>query len=459
MKMKKATLALLALAVLVQVGAASIPASGRAPIDNLYLEARKLEATDNPLPSDQFGRTVAVSGNTALVGNLADDAPGALDSGSAYIFERDYGGTDNWGEVKKLVADDAAANDQFGVSLAIDGDVAVVGAFGDDGLRGAAYVFERHAGGTNNWGQVKKLVASDRQLNDRFGNSVAVSGDTILVGALLEDGGCPPTNTKCASGSAYIFERNEGGKNNWGESKKILPDDPQLGQTFGNCVALSGDYAAICAISDPTVARGQGAAYAFGRNEGGTGNWGQMKKLIASDGNDNDKFGKSIGISGHTIVVGAFSADIGGSNFVGAAYVFEKDYPWPNKWGEIKKLTASDAQFNDQFGISVAIKDNSIIVGAFAEDSACPPGTAACDAGKAYLYGRHTQGPNNWGEIHPVVGSGIGPNDFFGQAVSISRGVAIVSAHHKANDGANNEPGAAYVFTTLRPRLHFIKYD
>jgi hypothetical protein len=279
------------------------------------------------------------------------------------------------------------------------------------------------------------------------------------VGALLADAGCPPANPNCGSGAAYIFERNLGGTDNWGESKQIIPDDPQLGQTFGNCVALSGDYAAICAISDPTGASGQGAAYVFGRNEGGAGNWGQMKKLKASDGNANDKFGKSIGISGNTIVVGAFSADIGGHNFVGAAYVFEKDHPWPNKWGEIKKLTASDGQFNDQYGISVGIKDNSIIVGAFAEDSACPPGQNNCDAGKAYLYGRNTQGPNYWGEIHPVVAGDIEANDFFGISVAISRGVAVVGAHHKPNDPLVKKPGTAYVFTTARPALDFIKFE
>jgi hypothetical protein len=355
--------------------------------------------------------------------------------------------------------------------VAISGDYAVVGAFADDGLTGAAYVFARNQGGPGNWGEVKKLVASDRQLNDRFGKSVAISGNRIVVGAQLEDGGCPPANPNCASGSAYIFERDFGGDNNWGEVQKILPNDPVYpcstgwcGKTFGNSVSISGDFVAVGAIGDVDLGSGAGAAYVFQKDPVGALGWVQVAKLLASDGNLNDKFGRSIGISGNTVVVGAFSADVGGTNFVGAAYVFERDYPWEDQWGEIKRLTASDAAFNDQYGIAVAIAEDAVIVGAFAaedDDGLCivPPDFLYCDHGKAYIYGRNTGGPDNWGELQPVVPGFELEEDFFGKAVSITPGAALVGALHKQNKPIVKTAGAAYVFTLPRPSLNFFKYD
>ncbi len=483
--MKTATLALLVLAVIAQIGAPATYASGQPwtlpdsgsgdpspsressaglaagaallpAAANLYLEARKLEASDGAV-SDQFGYAVGISGDTAIVGALADDDGGSA-SGSAYIFERDLGELDSWTEAAKLTASDGAANDQFGISVGISGDYAVVGAFYDNTGKGAAYVYARDQWGAGNWGQVKKLVASDAALNDRFGKAVAISGDTIIVGAQLEDDGCPSGSPQCAAGSAYIFQRDQGGKDSWGEVTKILPNDPSPGKTFGNAVAISGDYAAISAIGDSVKAVGAGAAYIF-RRDPASGNWAQAKKLYAGDAGFKDKFGKSIGVSGNTVVVGAFSADIGGVNFVGAAYVFERDFPQDDSWGQSKKLTASDGSFNDQYAISAAINNDAIIIGAFAADDACPR-DLFCDSGKAYLYGRNTGGAGNWGEIHPVVAGDTAYQEFFGISVAVTTGAAIVGAHHRQNAPKVKLPGAAYVFTTLRTKsLQFFKGD
>jgi len=253
---------------------------------------------DKPIASDgtagdRFGTSVAISEDVVIVGASFDD-----DNGSAYIFERNQGGSDNWGEVKKITALDGAGFDLFGFSVAISGDVVIVGAFLDDDNgtdSGSAYIFERNQGGTDNWGLVKKITALDGEAIDRFGTSVAISGDTVIVGATYDD------DNGYFSGSAYIFERNQGGSDNWGQVKKITALDGAVNDRFGTSVAISGDVVIVGATFDNT---GSGSAYIFERNQGGADNWGQVKKITALDGAADDKFG-FVAISGDTVIVGA----------------------------------------------------------------------------------------------------------------------------------------------------------
>ncbi|MCH8920375.1 MAG: FG-GAP repeat protein, partial [Chloroflexi bacterium] len=183
-------------------------------------------------------------------------------------------------EVLKLTASDAQASVEFGFSVAVDGDTAVVGAFRESAggsNAGAAYVFGRNEGGADNWGEVKKLTASDAQGADLFGWSVAVDGDTAVVGAHLEDAGGN------AAGAAYVFGRNEGGADNWGEVAKLTASDAQGNDRFGWSVAVDGDTAVVGAYLEDTAANNAGAVYVFGRNESGADNWGEVAKLTASD--------------------------------------------------------------------------------------------------------------------------------------------------------------------------------
>jgi len=173
------------------------------------------------------------------------------------VFQRDEGGAGNWGQVTKLTASDAQTADFFGDSVAVSGDTAVVGADledagGDDA--GAAYVFQRDQGGVDNWGEVRKLTASDAQAGDRFGIRVAASGDTAVVGAYLESAGGE------FAGAAYVFQRNEGGADNWGEAKKLTASDAQAGAVFGFSVAVSGDTAVVGAPSESEAGSVAGAA-------------------------------------------------------------------------------------------------------------------------------------------------------------------------------------------------------
>ena len=336
----------------------------------LLSEVKKLVASDAQA-DDDFGSSVAVSGDTAVVG--ADDEN---DAGAAYIYQRGQGGAGNWGEVKKLTASDAQAGDFFGASVAISGDTVVVGAYlEDDGGNnaGAAYVYKRDQGGADNWGRVSKLTASDAQASDFFGRSVGVSGDTAVVGADGED-----TDGSLA-GAAYLFGRDLGGADNWGEVNKVTASDAQAADFFGVSVAISGEVAVVGASGEDTGGSNAGAVYVIQRLPGDPDSWREVKKLTASDPGVFVFFGSSVAISGDTPVVGANNEATGGES-AGAAYLFHRDRGGPDNWGEVKKLTASDAQASDHFGVSVAISANTAVMGADGEDA------GGEDAGAAYVF-------------------------------------------------------------------------
>ena len=201
---------------------------------------------------------------------------------------------------------------------------------------------------SNAWDEMKKLVASDAEANDWFGLSVAAAGDVAVVGAYQEDTGGG------SAGAAYIFKWSAGGANAWGEVKKLTASDAQPWDYFGYSVAVAGDVAVVGAYGEAAAAgNNSGAAYIFERNMGGTNAWGEVKKLTASDAEGYDSFGYSVAVAGDVVVVGAIYKDIGSCNSAGAAYVFERNAGGANAWGEVKKLTASDAEEDDRYGLSV----------------------------------------------------------------------------------------------------------
>ena len=421
--------AIVALLVMIAGGLLSGPAGfGPEPQSAeaaLLSEVKKLLASDAG-SGDRFGLSGAISGDTAVVGAYLEDAGGS-DAGAAYVFQRDEGGAGNWGEVKKLTASDAQAGDNFGISVAVSGDTAVVGArFEDAGgsQAGAAYVFQRDQGGADNWGEVKKLTASDAQAGDRFGVRVSISGDTAIVGTTFAE-------------AAYVFQRNEGGADNWGEVKRLTASDAQAGDRFGVRVSISGDTAVVGADLEDAGGSDAGAAYVFQRDQGGAGNWGEVTKLLASDAEASDGFGGSVAVSGDTAVVGATGEDAV-ATFAGAAYVFQRDQGGADNWGEVKKLTASDAGTGDLFGGSVAVSGDTAVVGATAEDA------GGAEAGAAYVFQRNQGGAGNWGELKKLLASDAQAADSFGWSVAISGDTAVLGAIFE--DAGGTDAGAAYVF-------------
>jgi hypothetical protein len=417
------------LAVLLTIAlAAAIALSGAADAA-APAEVAKLLPSDAGA-GDLFGRSVSVSGDIAIVGAYLESAGGS-GAGAAYIFERDHGGADGWGEAKKLTAPQPEATDSFGFSVAVSGTTAVVGmAFDDQGgsNTGAAFVYERNHGGGGNWGLVKKLTASDAHPGDFLGYSVAIHGHTIVLGALFADG------VDDATGAAYIFERDRGGIDNWGEAARLTAADGAPNDSFGSSVAISGSAVIVGAPGEDAGGSGAGAAYVFERDRGGADAWGQVQKLVASDAAAGARFGESAAAGGAAALVGASGTS------AGAAYVFERDRGGVDNWGETKKLTASDAQLGDAFGIGVALDAGTALVGAYFEDA------RGNNAGAADVFERDRGGGDNWGEAKKLTASDAQPGDRFGSGVALSDSTALIGAYYE--DTGGTDAGAAYVFAS-----------
>ena len=395
----------------------------------------KLVAGDTA-DNTSFGMSGDVDGDLAIVGAPGDDVNGT-NSGAAYIFSRELGGLDGWGQVTKLVASDAAADDLFGVSVDISGDYAVVGAVAEDGAgtgRGAAYIFYRNQGGADSWGQVKKLTASAAADNDGFGFAIALEGDTLIVGADGEDG------DGTDEGAAYIFYKDQGGADNWGPVVRLVAGDPDDVDQFGYSIDLSGDVAVIGSPGENGTGSNRGAAYIFSRDLGGADGWGQLKKLTASDTFDDVWFGTSVALDGALAVIGA-GWDNGGGTDKGAAYLFGRDQGGADNWGQFKKLTASDAHDSDFFGYDVAVDGDYVIVGAGWSKG------GGTQRGQAYVFVRSEGGTDNWGEAQILRASDGANEDWFGFSVAID-GLYLLSGA-SGEDGAGVSRGAAYMFRKI----------
>jgi hypothetical protein len=390
------------------------------------LRAEKAHPTaSDGAADDYFGTSVSVSGDTLIVGAPRDDGY----RGSAYVFARNHGGADSWAQVAKLTALDGATGDRFGSSVAISGDTIIVGAPGDDGYQGSAYAFRRNQDGPDGWGQVTKLVASDGVAGDRFGTSISLDQSTTVVGAYKK---------VLNRGAAYVFERNQGGADTWGEVAKLNASGGQAGDWFGYSVAVSGDTVVVGAPYDLIGSSSTGSAYIFERNQDGADAWGQVGHLVASDGTAGDAFGFSVSISGSTVAIGA-SYDSAGDTFSGSAYVFERNQDGAGSWGEVAKLTASDAAGGDRLGHGIAINGDTVVAGA-------PYGpTGGSVAGAAYVFERNRGDADNWGQFSKQVARDGATDDAFGFSVSVSGEVVAVGAPY--DDGTNgSESGSAYVF-------------
>jgi len=332
---------------------------------------QQLTASDGA-EDDWFGSSVALSGDTALIAEPLADVTGNSDQGSAYVFTRS--GT-TWSQQAKLTASDGAAGDYFGASVALSGDTALVGADNDNvagnAYQGSAYIFTRS--GTV-WSQQAHLTASDGAAEDFFSISVALSGDTALVGAADDNVG---GNNQ--QGSAYVFVRSG---SSWTQQAHLTALDGAESDWFGIAVALSGDTALVGATGHTVGANySQGSVYVFVRS-GAT--WTQQGQLTASDGAAYDQFGYSMALSGDTALVGAILADVGGNIDQGSAYVFTRSGA---TWTQQGKLTASDGAANDQFGHSVAVSGDTALVGAPQHDVG---GNA--DQGAVYFFHQQTFG-------------------------------------------------------------------
>lgn len=342
--------------------------------DGLWQPSIKL-VTSDAVEYDFFGHAISMDGNTAAVSAYAAHVFGIPGAGAVYVFTVD---SDNgWMEQAKLVADDAGPNEFFGASVAISGNTIVMGAPqaspNDDLYRGSAYVFVRNSDGV--WSQQAKLLAPDGTEWAMFGNTVAIDGNEVIVGAMTEN-----VNGVSRRGSANVFRRNSDGQ--WSHVTKLIASDGGYSHGFGSSVSLDGNLAMIGSQWAPAAGVGNvGAAYVFRKDT--DGNWTERQKIEAIEGNFNDLFGNSLALQGDTAVIGSYSANFPGADLAGAAYVFMADSD--GYWSQARQLLPSegaDTRGCAQYGISVALDGSDVVIGAHYDSP-----FSISEEGSAYFYG------------------------------------------------------------------------
>ena len=423
----------------------------------LQIAPSKLTAGGAGRDGDFFGMAVAVDGDTALVGALlAYDADFIKRPGAAYVFTRNsVSGV--WTENAPLNASNGDDGDGFGRSVALDGDTAVVGAYQDDKGEpgegqvtntGSAYVFTKDSQGM--WKETAQLTASDAAGGEQFGYSVAVNGDIIVVGAHLDDDG------GAESGSVYVFTKPSGdnGWANWNSlsaggkgmlTTKLTAPGAAASGHFGNSVAIDGNTIVV-------GAKKADSAYAITKpssdaNNDGFIDWEDWDSLDADgkaaftatltafDAAEGDEFGISVAIDGDTVVVSAHKHDQSNTvNNSGAAYVFTKP---GNAWvtsTETAMLTASDGASRDQFGISVAVSGDTVVIGAHRDDD------KGDESGSAYVFTKPAAGWDTTTETAQIIDRDGAPDDHFGWSVAVSGSTVLIGAY-----GDESNKGAAHI--------------
>lgn len=296
-------------------------------------------------------------------------------------------------------------------------------------------------GGGNAWLDLVEIAAADGASGDRFGHAAALDGSYLLVGAPDQDAACP-TDPECNAGAAYLYEEDAGGTGQWGQQRRLTASGGAAGDLFGWSVAISGDIAAVGAPKQDGVCPSDpncdsGAVYLFERSAGGTGNWGQVAMITAPSTALGDEFGSDVALDGTRLIVGAPYADDATSNG-GAAYLFERDQGGAGAWGHVATLTAADSAPNDWFGNAVDVSADRVIVGAHRR------GDAGIASGAAYVFERNTGGSGAWGQQAKLLPDDGEVNDWFGVAVAIDGEVAVAGSYW--DDDLGSTSGSAYLF-------------
>ncbi|WP_413934108.1 integrin [Nitrospira sp. BLG_1] len=406
------------------------------------------------------------SGSSGINGNQSNNS--GNDIGAVYVFVRSGG---IWTQQAYLKASNPDDLDTFGTSVAISGNTIVVGAQGEDSnatgvtgnqsdnsvaQAGAAYVFVRN--GTT-WTQQAYLKPSTAGFNN-FGNTVAIDGDTIAIGAEGEDSASTGINGSevgtgaPSSGAVYVFTRSG---TTWSQQAYIKSSNSQGGDQFGNSVALSHDTLAVGAVGEDSAATGiggnqgdnsasgSGAVYVFTRS-GNT--WSQQAYVKASNSAANSSFGGSLSLDNNTLAVGTDNAS--------TAYIFTRS---GGLWTQEALLQGANTENGDQFGISVAVHGDTLAVGASGEDSAATgingDGTnnSASDSGALYVF---TRSGTTWTQRDYVKASNREAGDSFGSAIAANNGTIVSGAYLEDShatgingiqtDNSATDSGAVYVF-------------
>lgn len=368
-------------------------------------EDQKLLPTDGNA-DQEFGSATSLDNGILAIGSRNDDDLGAA-SGSAYLFDVSTGQ-----QLTKLLANDGAAGDKFGSSIALANQLVVVGAPTDDDTgdnSGSAYVFDAGSGL-----QLAKLTAPDGAEGDNFGCSVAVDGNRIVVGSIYDD------DHGRNSGAIYIFD-----SQSFALVAKVTPNDGAADDLFGQSVDIDGGIIIAGAHGDDDNGPLSGSAYLFSAANGN-----QLDKLLAGDGSSWDFFGASVAIDNNQIVIGAWADRPHGDNS-GSAYLFDA-----SSGNQTHKFVPSDGDYHDRFGRSVAIDAGQVIVGAEGNDE-----LSLFECGSVYLYDAAS------GSLTTrLLASDAQALDEMGSANSLAIENGTIAAGVPADDDLGNASGSVYTF-------------
>lgn len=359
----------------------------------------------DPVAGNRFGESVDLKGNWAIGGSNMKNATGEQ-IGTAYILNHDAN-TGEWGQVKQLFPDNFSAGDQFyGAKVAMgNGYCAVSAPLDDEGSAdaGAVYLYKFNGNDPSDWVFYQKITGINA--NEQIGSSLDFSADGLLIiGASLN------SDNSLESGAAYIFAQTPVGTGNWNLVKKLGANDPNFADHFGNAVAISGDYALVGSNNNDEKGVDAGAAYLFGRNVGGANNWGQIKKIMAPDGEDDDNFGVSVDIDAAWAVIGANKDDDNG-NESGSAYVFYKNQGGvADSWNQHVKMRDFNGKKGEHYGYDVSIDGDHFVVGARWKK------IFQSRAGAIFVYHREDSG---WAEFAMLTEPDNKYNDNLGTSVAI----------------------------------------
>tara|TARA_B100001093_G_scaffold483948_1_gene516934 strand:+ start:331 stop:3429 length:3099 start_codon:yes stop_codon:yes gene_type:complete len=383
---------------------------------------------------DEFGYSVDIHNNYAIVGARLQNSGTSAEGGVAYIYKKN----DNdeiWSEQSTLKASDAASFDYLGSSVSIYGDYAAVGAWGETSNTGAIYIFKKDENG--DWSEQQKLTASDKAEQDQFGGTLSMY-ENYLVTTSVQNAF---SSTVTYSGSAYIFKKDENSET-WSEIAKLLPSDSQANNKFGNSISMYGDFIAVgWKWYNPGSVSYSGAVIIF-KNDGND-NWSLTQKLRASDTVQWDQFSMGLDMEGDYIVIGAAAPYPAGKK--GQAYIFKKDEN--GDWSEQQRIVPSDNADNDLFGASIAISSKYIFVSSPGDDD-----NSKSNSGSIYVF-KKDDNSETWNQVEKITASDAAANDYLGWSneswytIPDSKGISMFGNYAIAASYKNDsKKGSAYIF-------------
>ena len=411
-----------------------------------WVQVAEVTASDGG-NSDELSWSVAAGDNVVVVGAPFHTVGSNVEQGAAYVFVEGGQGWSNMTETAELTSSDGVPNAYFGTSVAINGNTIVVGAPGTtvngNARQGAAYVFVEPPNGWASMTETAELGASDGYIGDNLGNSVSINNDTIVAGAPYASIG-----GNYEQGAAYVFVQPPSGWSNMFQTAKLTASDGAAGDIFGVAVNIDGNtVVAGASEADINGNASAGAAYVFVEGNNGWSDMTQTAKLTASDAAIDDYFGSAVDISNNTIAIGA------PSDFTGAIYVFVQP---PNGWADMTQtaeLTPSKSNVQLLLGTSVAISTNIIAGGADAASVGQNEGQ-----GQIMVFVEPPSGWVNMTQTAAIYSQDGGAGDSFGHSISIGGNAGIVGAPFHMNSGSGAQ-GVGYIFQSLNSRPFLTSLD